>query len=101
MRSNGGLVPRFGVFFGRLDSILGVLLSPGRATREQFVKLIFDKRRQKLLRRNALGRRSLTGIAELPKQMVRFPREIDYITHTVIVGNCPRQLANLRGEGNR
>jgi hypothetical protein len=67
-----------------LDSILGVLLSSSLAPlamREQFVKLIFDKRRQKLLRQNALGGRNLTGIAELPKQMVRFFREIDYITH--------------------
>jgi len=105
MRSNGGLAPRFGLISGRLDSILGLLLSSGLApfaTREQFVKLIFDKRREKLARQNALGRRNLTGIAELPKQMVRFVREIDYVTHRgITVGNCPRQLTGLRGEGNK
>jgi hypothetical protein len=80
MRSDNGFAPRLSAFFGGPHRITGLFCFScfrAFATNEHFAELFFDKRREKILRRDRFGLYVMAGIAQLPKQMIKFLRQID------------------------
>jgi hypothetical protein len=84
LRGDNSLVPRFGVFFGRPNGIVKLLIFFSLAPftpYEHLVELFFDERRQKIPDRNCLAVRIAAWIAQLAKEMIRFLGQINQILH--------------------